>query len=148
MTDAPGTSRILTLVFTDLAGSTARKTARGEIDGEAFDVAIGAALLAHLTHVQAGAHTGQIGLVGVRLLEAQCEEDRGARRVEGEEAAVAGPTDDAPSALGRQPAYVRPMAGDQLADGVVAARGLERRRARQVGEDQRQDARGASSVSH
>jgi hypothetical protein len=41
--------------------------------------------------MEAGSYTGQIRLVGVRLLEAQCEEDRGARRLEGEEAAVAGP---------------------------------------------------------
>jgi hypothetical protein len=30
MTDAPGISRILTLVFTDLADSTALKTPRGD----------------------------------------------------------------------------------------------------------------------
>ena len=45
MTDAPGTSRILTLVFTDLAGSTALKTARG-------DHAIGELIARHRTHVR------------------------------------------------------------------------------------------------
>src|SRR3990172_4289033 len=45
MTDAAGISRILTLVFTDLADSTALKTQRG-------DQAIGALITRHRTHVR------------------------------------------------------------------------------------------------
>ena len=44
MTDAAGTSRILTLVFTDPAGSTALKTQRG-------DQAIGEPIARHRAHV-------------------------------------------------------------------------------------------------
>ena len=45
MTDAPGISRILTLIFTDLADSTALKTQRG-------DQAVGALITRHRAHVR------------------------------------------------------------------------------------------------
>jgi len=45
MTDAPGISRILTLVFTDLADSTGLKTQRG-------DQAVGALITRHRVHVR------------------------------------------------------------------------------------------------
>jgi hypothetical protein len=40
------------------------------------------------------------------------------------------------------------MASDQLTDGLIATLRLQRGGVRQVGEDQRQDARGCARVSH
>jgi len=41
-----------------------------------------------------------------------------------------------------------PMSGDQLADGLIPARGLEGGRVGQVGEDEGEDARAAGRVPH
>jgi hypothetical protein len=98
--------------------------------------------------VDAGAHAREVGLVGVRLLEPQREQHRGAGRLEDEKATIAGPADDAAVRLRRQPAHVRAMPGDQLADGLIPPLRLQRGRASQVGEDQREDARNAGRVGH
>ena len=67
------------------------------------DIAIGAGPFAHLAHVDAGAHPGEVGLFAVRLLQPQCEQDRGAGRLEDQKAAVAGPVDDAAAHVRRHP---------------------------------------------
>jgi hypothetical protein len=54
--------------------------------------------------VDARAHARQLALGRVCLLETQRKRERGARRLEGEEAAVARPIDDAAARLRRQPA--------------------------------------------
>jgi hypothetical protein len=58
---------------------------------------------------RAEAHAGEVGLLAVRLLEPQRKQDRGAGRLAGQKATVAGPVDDATARLRRQPLHLPPF---------------------------------------
>lgn len=94
------------------------------------DAAVGAGPFAHLAHVDAGADAGEIRLFAVRLLQPQRERDRGTRRLEGQEAAVAGPVDHATGRSRRERAHEHAMRSDELADALVPLLRLQRRRVR------------------
>ena len=104
------------------------------------NVTIGVASFAHLTHVDAGTHSGQIRLFAMRLLQAQRKGDRRTRCFEGQETTVTGPVDYPPGCGSGECADERTMARDQIPYPLVSKPGFQRGRVREVGEDQRQDA--------
>jgi len=91
--------------------------------------------------VDTDTHGGEIGLGAVRALQREGEVEGVAWRVEGEEAPVAGPRDDAATRLVGQSLDVRAMAREQRSGDPVSSLRLERGRVCQVREDQGQDPR-------
>lgn len=98
--------------------------------------------------MQAGAHGRKIGRFEIRLLDEQRKRHCGARRLEAQEAAVAGPVDDAAAGLPGETAHEFAMSLGQIRDDLVAGLRLQPGGVHQVRENQREDARVRGLVGH
>ena len=81
-------------------------------------------------------------------LQAQCKLDRRSGCLEAEEAAITGPVDDAAPTGAGELRHEREMPCHQCRDGLVTVLRFQECRVRQVGENQRQDARARGAIKH
>ena len=126
-----------------LPGVGETRNTSGEIDREALDarmraITIDSRSLAHLAQVQPDAYAGQIGRFVVRLLKQQGKRHGSAWGVEGQEAAVAGPIDDAAVAVHGKATNGGAMPVDQIADRSISALALQCGGIRKVCERERE----------
>jgi hypothetical protein len=111
-------------------------------------VAIGTRTLAYLAHVDTNAHTRQIALQCVRVLQSEGKYDRRAWRLEGQKAAVSSPVHDSSMHLRRNLSYLLSMPSYQLFHCLIATLPLQRSGIREVGEDERENPGDPGRVSH
>jgi hypothetical protein len=97
--------------------------------------------------VHADANAGKVRLISMHVLKPQREQDSRTGRFTSQEAAIARPVDNATAGFRRQPLHLCPMPGNEFADGLVTSSRLQRRRIRQISEDQRENPRRTVAVS-